>query len=116
MELVIELVLPISFGAFGLFFSPFPEQPSATIKPPTVTYQAGNNVSIKCQVKGFPFPSLMWYKDGLQLELSERINANNDGVLVIRNAQLLDAGEYECAVWNIAGQSQATVTLLYTGK
>lgn len=116
MELVIELVLPISFGAFGLFFSPFPEQPSATIKPPTVTYQAGNNVSIKCQVKGFPFPSLMWYKDSLQLELSERINANNDGVLVIRNAQLLDAGEYECDVWNIAGQSQATVTLLYTGK
>lgn len=116
MELVIELVLPISFGAFGLFFSPFPEQPSATIKPPTVTYQAGNNVSIKCQVNGFPFPSLMWYKDSLQLELSERINANNDGVLVIRNAQLLDAGEYECDVWNIAGQSQATVTLLYTGK
>ena len=99
-----------------MFFFPFSEQPSATIKPPTVTYQAGNNVSIKCQVKGFPFPSLMWYKDGLQLELSERINANNDGVLVIRNAQLLDAGEYECDVWNIAGQSQATVTLLYTGK
>ena len=58
----------------------------------------------------------MWYKDGLQLESSERISANNDGLLVIRNAQLLDAGEYECAVWNIAGQSQATVTLLYTGN
>lgn len=98
-----------------MFFSPFPEQPSATINPPTETYQAGNNVSITCQVNGFPFPSLMWYKDGLQLELSERISTI-DGVLFIRNAQLLDAGEYECAVWNIAGQSQATVKLLYTGN
>lgn len=72
-------------------------------------------MSITCQVNGFPFPSLMWYKDGLQLELSERISTN-DGVLFIRNAQLLDAGEYECAVWNIAGQRQATVKLLYTGN
>ena len=105
-----------SFGASALFFSPLPEQPFVTIHPPTMTYQAGDNVSIKCQVNGFPFPSLMWYKDGLQLESSEKISSNNDGLLVIRNAQLLDAGEYECAVWNIAGRSQATVTLLYTGN
>ena len=104
------------FGASGLFFSPSSEQPFATINPPSVTYQIGNNVSIKCQVNGFPFPSLMWYKDGLQLESGERISANKDGVLLIRHAQLLDAGEYECTVWNIAGQGQATVTLLYTGN
>lgn len=99
-----------------LVVSPLPEQPSVTINPPTKTYQAGNNVSIECQVTGFPIPSLMWYKNGLQLGLSERISTNKDGVLFIRNAQLLDAGEYECAVWNIAGQSQASATLTYTGK
>ncbi|KAL9989079.1 hypothetical protein ACROYT_G003587 [Oculina patagonica] len=90
------------------------EQPSATIHPPTKTYQAGNNVSVECKVNGFPIPSLMWYKNGLQLQLSGRISTHKNGVLFIRNAQLLDAGEYECAVWNIAGQSQATVTLIYT--
>ena len=94
----------------------FPEQPSATIYPTTKTFQAGNNLLIKCQVNGFPAPSVMWYKDGFQLELSRRITAKEDGVLFISNAQLSDAGEYECTVWNIAGQSQATVQLLYTGK
>ncbi len=73
-------------------------------------------MSVECKVNGFPIPSLMWYKNGLQLQLSERISTHKNGVLFIRNAQLLDAGEYECAVWNIAGQSQATVTLIYTGK
>lgn len=60
-------------------------------------------------------PSLLWYKDGIQVELDDRISLSGSS-LVIRNAQLLDAGEYECTVWNIAGQSRATAKLLYTGK
>lgn len=73
-------------------------------------------MSIECEANGFPSPSILWYKDGHELELNERISANKDGVLFIRNAQLLDVGVYECSVWNLAGQSQATATLIYTGK
>lgn len=57
----------------------------------------------------------MWYREGFPLELSERIIAKEDGELVINNAQLSDVGDYECIAWNIAGQSQASLELLYTG-
>jgi len=93
----------------------FPEQPSASIDPPSKNYQARDTVSITCQVNGFPAPAILWYKDGIQLESDERISLDGSS-LVIGYAQLLDAGEYKCAVWNIAGQSRATVKLQYTGE
>ena len=90
-------------------------QPSAIIDPPSKIYQARDVVSITCQVNGFPSPYILWYKDGVQLEFDERISIE-DNALVIGDAQLLDAGEYECAAWNIAGQSHDTVQLEYTGN
>lgn len=94
----------------------FLEQPSVTIHPPIKTFQSGNSLSIKCRVNGFPAPSIMWYREGFPLQLSERIIVKEGGELVINNAQLSDAGDYECTAWNIAGQSQASVNLMYTGK
>lgn len=90
------------------------EQPSVTIHPPIKTFQSGNSLSIKCRVNGFPAPSIMWYREGFPLQLSERIIVKEGGELVINNAQLSDAGDYECTAWNIAGQSQASVNLMYT--
>ncbi|PFX30360.1 hemicentin-1-like isoform X2 [Stylophora pistillata] len=89
-------------------------QPSVTVRPPTKTFRAGNSLSVKCQASGFPAPTIMWYREGFPLELSERIIAKEDGELVINNAQLSDVGDYECIAWNIAGQSQASLELLYT--
>ena len=48
------------------------------------------------------------------MEFSERVNLEQNA-LVIGHAELSDAGKYECAAWNIAGHSRATVELIYTG-
>ena len=49
------------------------------------------------------------------MEFDKRISVVESS-LVIKDAQMSDAGEYECNAWNIVGQSKATVTLSYTGK
>ena len=84
------------------------------IDPPSIIYQAQEIVYITCHVSGFPSPSVLWYKDGFLVEFSERVNIEQNS-LVIGDAQLSDAGKYECAAWNIAGQSRATAELVYTG-
>ena len=100
---------------FFLFFFLITENPTATIIPPLMTFQSRDKVTITCQVSGFPVPSVLWYKDDILMEFDKRISMVQSS-LVIRDAQMSDAGEYECNAWNIVGQSKATVTLLYTGK
>lgn len=89
-------------------------QPSAVIDTPSIIYQAREIVYITCHVSGYPVPSVFWYKDGFLVEFSERVNVEQNS-LVIGDAQLSDEGKYECAAWNIAGQSRATAELVYTG-
>lgn len=88
-------------------------QPSAKIDPPSMIYQERDTIYISCFVNGFPAPSVLWYKEGSLVEFSERVNLEQNA-LVIGHAELSDAGKYECAAWNIAGHSRATVELIYT--
>ena len=105
----------LSILFFLSFFFLITENPTATIIPPLMTFQSRDKVTITCQVSGFPVPSVLWYKDDILMEFDKRISMVQSS-LVIRDAQMSDAGEYECNAWNIVGQSKATVTLLYTGK
>ena len=98
-----------------VFFFLITENPTATIIPPLMTFQSRDKVTITCQVSGFPVPSVLWYKDDILMEFDKRISMVQSS-LVIRDAQMSHAGEYECNAWNIVGQSKATVKLLYTGK
>ena len=106
-----------SHSVYCRFFSFFliTENPTATIIPPLMTFQSRDKVTITCQVSGFPVPSILWFKDDILMEFDKRISVVESS-LVIRDAQMSDAGEYECNAWNIVGQSKATVKLLYTGK
>ena len=70
-----------------------------------MTFQSRDKVKITCKVNGFPVPSILWYKDDALMEFDKRIIVVESS-LVIRDAQMSDAGEYECNALNIAGQSQ----------
>lgn len=37
------------------------------------TFVAGNDVSIQCEVHGYPKPLVRWTKDGVEIQESERI-------------------------------------------
>jgi len=57
-------------------------------------------------------------KDGLPLELREQIvieSEDNTFRLVIREAQLFDAGVYQCVISNSAGETTCTAALIVQG-
>ena len=56
---------------------------------------------------------------GKEIVGSERIVMEKDESafrLIIRDVRIEDAGEYECAIFNIAGEISSTAQLLVEGK
>lgn len=43
------------------------------ILPNGNTFVAGNDVSIQCDVRGYPRPYVTWTKDGVEIQKSNRI-------------------------------------------
>lgn len=39
-----------------------------------VTYDVGSELSLECEVSGYPKPSVVWFKDGRQIQTSDRIH------------------------------------------
>lgn len=53
---------------------------------------------LRCKVKGFPRPTIVWSKDGVVIQNTAHIQIEyqEDGVVVLtlRNAKIEDGGEY----------------------
>ncbi|XP_008110065.2 obscurin-like protein 1 isoform X1 [Anolis carolinensis] len=82
--------------------------------PRTFTVQSGDNAVLKWQVTGEPRPSIVWEKDGSELELSGRIfvMADEDAYsLLVSQAAPTDSGRYMCKAKNSVGETYAAVTL-----
>ncbi|KAH0621195.1 hypothetical protein JD844_022253, partial [Phrynosoma platyrhinos] len=83
--------------------------------PRTFTVQSGANAVLKWQVAGEPRPSIVWEKDGSELELSSgRIIVKADGdaySLLVSQAGPTDSGRYVCKAKNCVGETYAAATL-----
>ncbi|XP_015756865.1 PREDICTED: fibroblast growth factor receptor 2-like isoform X2 [Acropora digitifera] len=93
-----------------------PEQyPPRFGKKPKVqnNVQVGHNVRLRCSVKGDPLPRLSWVKDQKPLQFSSRIRLipRDNGIVKIKNTQLVDAGNYTCIAANSLGTVNATLEL-----
>lgn len=44
-----------------------------------VTYDVGSELSLECEVSGYPKPSVVWFKDGRQIQTSDRIHITGTG-------------------------------------
>lgn len=106
------------------------EPPSANIILPNGnTFSVGSDISIQCDVRGYPQPIALWYKDEDQIQQSQRIRisginnlfvASETGelkiqlyffrlsdvnTLTIYGATADDSGKYVCHARNEFGQS-----------
>ena len=60
----------------------------------------GGRMTLKCEGRGYPEPTLTWEKLGRPLTTNGNVFISSDGRLVIRDATLDDTGTYSCIVAN----------------
>ncbi|XP_027020238.2 myosin light chain kinase, smooth muscle isoform X1 [Tachysurus fulvidraco] len=88
--------------------------PSFDLQPQSEEVTQGTKVTFKCQVAGWPVPTVSWVKDGAVLRLGPGINARQeDGLhlLCVENVQKTDAGQYSCTATNSKGKATCSWTL-----
>ncbi|PIO58344.1 immunoglobulin I-set domain protein, partial [Teladorsagia circumcincta] len=72
----------------------------------------GETLTLKCVVAGEPFPTLVWTKDGVELEKDERLTMrvalDGTATLRIRDARKSDFGQYRITAKNDSGTESSS--------
>lgn len=77
------------------------------ILPCTIKALLGTELVIDCVVRGTPRPLIVWYRDGVRLEVSERVSLREENsVCRMRIGDVLseDTGRYTCEASNKQGR------------
>ncbi|XP_015725366.1 hemicentin-1 isoform X1 [Coturnix japonica] len=82
--------------------------------PSEIAVILNQEVSLECRAKGFPFPSIHWFKDSKPLFLGDpNVDLVEKGqVLHIKSARRVDKGHYQCSATNDAGKQIKEVKLI----
>ncbi|XP_076872442.1 hemicentin-1 isoform X2 [Brachyhypopomus gauderio] len=77
-----------------------------------VTALLNNAITLECEARGVPLPSVTWYKDGEAILSSRQAQYVDRGQsLKIPRVQVSDAGRYTCKVTSLAGTAEKTYEL-----
>ncbi|XP_065062497.1 peroxidasin homolog isoform X2 [Rhopilema esculentum] len=71
----------------------------------------GEQISLRCTVKGLARQDIVWRKDGFEIPTDGRFTVTSDGTLDINSVSQEDSGTYECKVSNGFGESAMKVRL-----
>lgn len=74
----------------------------------------GDPLTLECTVKGHPKPIILWYKDGLEIKPSHRLDMRCVGSvckLAIQTVLATDVGRYTCEATNKEGRVSTFVRL-----
>ncbi|XP_017573536.2 hemicentin-1 isoform X3 [Pygocentrus nattereri] len=85
--------------------------PVITSNTKSYTVAVDGSVTLQCQAKGYPTPSVSWHKDGQPLAESVRQRVLSSGSLHVAFAQPGDTGRYTCTAANVAGSSSVDMSL-----
>jgi hypothetical protein len=78
-------------------------------------YPTGSEVSIPCEVEGYPPPTVHWYHDDSPVPQTDRTRMV-DNELRISNATTADSGSYRCDAVNEYGASSASISIVVEGN
>lgn len=81
-----------------------------------VTIVQGSLVTLSCEARGVPPPTLTWFKDGQPLSLHRNLLLDGQETrLQLPDVATSDAGLYSCVASNQAGSSTKTFNLTVLG-
>lgn len=85
--------------------------PRFDVKPPArVVATEGDTLTLNCSATGDPRPVVSWKRYGAQLPVGKGLQTN--GVLVLRNMEINDKGNYICAATSAGVFGVETVTYI----
>ncbi|XP_061698268.1 basement membrane-specific heparan sulfate proteoglycan core protein isoform X3 [Syngnathoides biaculeatus] len=88
--------------------SQLPFVPRVIVPEPLMIVVEGQTATLRCDVHGFPAPTITWSKLRSPLPWRHKVVDNN---LVLPDVGRQDAGEYICSAVNNMGTTEVTVTL-----
>ncbi|XP_006264139.1 leucine-rich repeat, immunoglobulin-like domain and transmembrane domain-containing protein 3 [Alligator mississippiensis] len=95
-------------------------KPSIMTSATKITSPLGSNVLLRCDATGYPTPQLTWTRsDNLPVNYTVIQETPGEGVrwsiISLTGISYKDAGEYRCKAKNLAGMSEAAVTVTVVG-
>ncbi|XP_072479013.1 leucine-rich repeat, immunoglobulin-like domain and transmembrane domain-containing protein 3 [Notamacropus eugenii] len=95
-------------------------KPSVMTSATKITSALGSNVLLRCDATGYPTPQLMWTReDNLPVNSTVIQETPGDGVrwsiISLTGISYKDAGDYSCKAKNLAGTSEAIVSVTVVG-
>ncbi|KAK4885313.1 hypothetical protein RN001_001584 [Aquatica leii] len=80
------------------------------------SFVIGRDISIGCDVEGYPIPLVQWFKDGYLIYPSSSIHISDTHRLTIYKANESDSGEYRCEAANTFSRSFSSITIKVQGS
>ncbi|XP_036407862.1 leucine-rich repeat, immunoglobulin-like domain and transmembrane domain-containing protein 3 [Megalops cyprinoides] len=95
-------------------------KPSVMTSATKITSPLGSNVLMRCDTTGYPTPTLLWTRrNGLPVTNTVVQESPGEGmrwsILSLNGILYKDTGEYRCRAKNVAGTSEASITLAVAG-
>ncbi|XP_009863302.1 PREDICTED: leucine-rich repeat, immunoglobulin-like domain and transmembrane domain-containing protein 3 [Apaloderma vittatum] len=95
-------------------------KPSVMTSATKITSPLGSNVLLRCDATGYPTPHLTWTRsDNIPVNYTVIQETPGEGVrwsiISLTGISYKDAGEYRCKAKNLAGMSEAAVTVTVVG-
>ena len=81
-----------------------------------VTALTNTSITIQCPTSGAPTPTVTWAKDGQEIASGGRYAVQDDGSLLISEADEKDNARYTCIAGSVAGKDSASSTVRIVGK
>ena len=80
-----------------------------------LNHRKGETITLFCNGKGSPEPSLQWHKDGAPLVTSGRVTVDDNQVHIV-NLRRDDGGTYSCTFTNSVGEISQLIKLVVEGE
>ena len=81
-----------------------------------LTALTNTSITIHCPTSGVPTPTVTWIKDDQEISGGGRYTVQDDGSLLISEADEDDSARYTCTAVNVAGKDSVSSTVQIIGK